>query len=78
MRRDKNLKFAKLRSLLSRHHVYEVKHRGKGSHRLFICDNVNGRKISYPVACHNEGVEISAYIVRRIRETFQIPVEEFY
>ncbi len=78
MLRDKNLKYSKLRSLLSRHRVYEVKHRGKGSHRLFVWDNVDGRKISYPVACHHEGVEISAYIVRRVRETFQIPVEQFY
>ena len=75
---DKHLKYRQLRKLLSRHNVYEVKHRGKGSHRLFVCDNVEGSKISYPVKCHNEGQEIPAFIIRIIRETFRIPAEEFY
>ena len=78
MPEDRNLSYRKLRNLLNKHNVYEVVHRGKGSHRLFVCDDVDGRKISYPVACHNEGVEINAYIVRRIREVFKIPLEEFY
>jgi len=78
MREDENLKYRQLRQLLSRHNIYEVKHRGKGSHRLFVCDNVGGRKISYPVKCHNEGQEVNFYIVRRICETFQISTEQFY
>lgn len=78
MPEDKPLKYRVLRQLLSRHDVYEVKYRGKGSHRLLVCDNVEGRKISYPVKCHSEGQEIHSYIIRRIRETFKIPIEEFY
>ena len=78
MLEDKHLKYRELRRLLNKHNIYEIKHRGKGSHRLFVCDNVDGRKISYPVKCHNEGQEIHAYIVRRIRQTFRIPSEEFY
>lgn len=78
MPEDKHLKYRQLRKLLSRHNVYEVKHRGKGSHRLFVCDNVEGVKISYPVKCHNEGQEISSFIIRIIRETFKIPAETFY
>ncbi|HLD69819.1 MAG TPA: type II toxin-antitoxin system HicA family toxin [Candidatus Omnitrophota bacterium] len=75
---DKTLKYRDLRRLLSSHGVYEVKRRGKGSHRLFICDNVNGQKVSCPVACHNESHEVNSYIVRRIREKFNIAVESFY
>lgn len=78
MLEDKSLKYRELRRFLSRHSVYEVKHRGKGSHRLFVRDNVDGRKISYPVKCHNEGQEIHSYIVRRVREIFKIPIEGFY
>lgn len=78
MLEDKTLKYRQLRKLLSRHNVYEVKHRGKGSHRLFVCDSVDSRKISYPVKCHNEGQDVHFYIVRRIRETFKIPTESFY
>lgn len=77
MLEDKHLKYRELRKLLSKHNIYEVKHRGKGSHRLFI-GVVEARKISYPVACHSEGQEIRSYIVRRIRETFKIPIEDFY
>jgi len=78
MLKDKSLKYRDLLKLLIRHGVYEVKHRGKGSHRLFVCDDVQGRKISYPVACHNENYQINSYIVRRIRETFNISFEMFY
>jgi len=78
MPEDKPLKYRELRRLLVKHNVYEVKRRGKGSHRLFVCDNVEGRKVSYPVKCHSEGQEVHSYIVRRIRETFKIPNEEFY
>lgn len=55
MPEDKHLKYRELRKLVSRHSVFEIKHRGKGSHRLFVCDNIEGRKVSYPVKCHNEG-----------------------
>lgn len=78
MPEDKHLKYRELRKFLSRHNVYEVKHRAKGSHRLFVCDNVEGIKVSYPVKCHSEGEEVHSYIVRRIREVFKIPIEGFY
>lgn len=77
MLEDKPLKYRELRKLLSRHNILEIKHRGKGSHRLFI-GIVEGRKISYPVKCHSEGQEVHSYIIRRIRDTFKIPIEEFY
>ncbi len=74
---DKHLKYRELRRLLARHNIFEIKYRGKGSHRLFV-GTVEGRKISYPVKCHSEGQEINSYIVRRIRDTFKISIEEFY
>ncbi len=78
MPKDKTLKYRELRAILSHHGVYEVAHRGKGSHRLFVCDDVDGKKISYPVACHKEGQTVNSYIVKRIRETFKISFEDFY
>lgn len=77
MLEDKPLKYRELRKLLSKHNICEIKHRGKGSHRLFV-GTVEGHKISYPVKCHSEGQEIHPYNVRRIRDAFKIPVEEFY
>lgn len=77
MLEDKPLKYRELRRYLSRHNIQEIKHRGKGSHRLFV-GLVEGRKISYPVKCHSESQELHSYIVRRIRDTFKIPIEEFY
>lgn len=78
MLEDKPLKYRELRRALSRFGVREIKHRGKGSHRLFVHPNIKGLKISYPVKCHSEGQEIASYVVRRIRQTFDISLEDFY
>ena len=78
MPEDKHLQYRDLRRLLSRFGVYEVKSRGKGSHRLFVHENINGRKISYPIKCHHEGEEIHSFITRKIRRAFNIPYEQFY
>lgn len=77
MPEDRPLKYRELRYLLSRHNIVEVKHRGKGSHRLFV-GMVEGQKVSLPVKCHNEGQEIHSYIVRVIRSRFKISLDQFY
>ncbi len=41
MPEDKHLKYRELRQLLVTFGVYELSHRGKGSHRLLVHDNIN-------------------------------------
>jgi predicted RNA binding protein YcfA (HicA-like mRNA interferase family) len=48
-------------------------HKGKGSHRMLTHPDVNGRPVSYPLVCHNEGDDIrTPYIVAIIRR-FNLP-----
>ncbi|MFH0753834.1 MAG: type II toxin-antitoxin system HicA family toxin, partial [Candidatus Omnitrophota bacterium] len=72
------LKYRDLRKILRRFDVIEDVARGKGSHRIFFRIDIDGNKTSFPIPCHNEGYEIHAYFVRRIREVFRITCEEFY
>jgi hypothetical protein len=52
----KPLKYRDLRKRLKKYGIVEDKTRGKESERMFV-GIVNGRTVTYPTKCHNEGDE---------------------
>jgi predicted RNA binding protein YcfA (HicA-like mRNA interferase family) len=77
------LKYRKFRKIMESFGLREVKKQGKGSHRMFIQDP-NGKRCSFPLACHNENVELNKNVVNAARRTFSLTPdngvtdEEFY
>jgi len=51
--------------------------RGKGSHRMLVHTDIDGRKQAYPLVCHNEGAEISKVYLVAIRRNFKLPDDFF-
>jgi hypothetical protein len=83
MGRKRPLKYRVLRKILKSYGIEESKQRGKGSERMFV-GIVNGRKVTYPTKCHNEGDEKPVPVIEAIRRAFSIDEdhgvrdEEFY
>jgi hypothetical protein len=48
--------------------------RGKGSHRMFV-GYVDGRRVSYPTKCHDEGDEKPIPVIDAIRRAFHLTDE---
>ncbi len=67
----KPLKYRDLRRRLKSFGVQEDKRRGKGSERIFRAV-VEGREITYPTKCHNEGDEKPVPVVEAIRRAFHL------
>lgn len=74
MGRKKPLKYRVLRKRLKDFGIEESKQRGKGSERMFI-GVVNGRRVTYPTKCHNEGDEKPVPVIEAIRRAFSIAEE---
>lgn len=79
----KPLRYRELRKILAKRGISELLDRGKGSHRMFV-GVADGKRVSYPVKCHNENQEYSVSVVEAIRRAFRlsaadgIPDDEFY
>jgi hypothetical protein len=64
-----------LRRILKSHGIQENKRRGKGSERMFV-GVVNGRKITYPTKCHNEGDDKPIPVIEAIRRAFSLTEDD--
>jgi hypothetical protein len=79
----KPLKYRDRRKRLKQYSIAEDKLRGKGSERMFL-GYVDGRLVTYPTKCHNEGQEKPVPVIEAIRRHFHLTVEygisdkEFY
>ena len=69
--RDRPLRYRDMLQRVQRFGISENRSRGKGSHRMLM-GVVAGQERAYPVACHNEGVTLSASIIRAIRRRFEL------
>ncbi|HUQ70255.1 MAG TPA: hypothetical protein VM165_12060 [Planctomycetaceae bacterium] len=75
MGRKKPLKYRTLRKTLKRFGIEESKSRGKGSERMFV-GVVNGRRVTYPTKCHNEGDDKPVPVIEAIRRAFSLTEED--
>lgn len=71
MGRKKPLTYRVLRKRLKGYGIEESKCRGKGSERMFI-GIVNGRRVTFPTKCHNEGDEKPVPVIEAIRRAFSL------
>jgi hypothetical protein len=67
----KPLKYRDLRKRLKKRGIEEDRVRGKGSERLFV-GVVDGRIVTYPTKCHNEGDEKPIPVIEAIRRAFHL------
>jgi hypothetical protein len=67
----KPLKYRELRKRLKKRGIEENRVRGKGSERLFV-GVVDGRIVTYPTKCHNEGDEKPIPVIEAIRRAFHL------
>lgn len=74
MGRKKPLKYRVLRKILKGYGIEESPQRGKGSERMFV-GVVEGRRVTYPTKCHNEGDEKPVPVIEAIRRAFAIAEE---
>ncbi len=70
----KPLKYRELRKRLKKYGIAEDKKRGKGSERMFV-GFVDGRMVTYPTKCHNEGDEKPVPVIESIRRHFHLTEE---
>ncbi|MGO8746174.1 MAG: hypothetical protein ACLQNE_09310 [Thermoguttaceae bacterium] len=70
----KPLKYRELRRILKKRGIAENPLRGKGSERMFV-GYVDGRKVTYPTKCHNEGDEKPIPVIDAIRRAFHLTEE---
>jgi hypothetical protein len=70
----KPLKYRDLRRILKKRGIVENRVRGKGSERMFV-GFVEGRKVTYPTKCHNEGDEKPVPVINAIRRAFHLTEE---
>jgi hypothetical protein len=70
----KPLKYRDLRKRLKKRGIRENKVRGKGSERMFV-GFVEGRRVTYPAKCHNEGDEKPVPVIEAIRRAFHLTKE---
>ena len=70
----KPLKYRDLRTRLKKRGIRENKVRGKGSERMFV-GFVEGRRVTYPTKCHNEGDEKPVPVIEAIRRAFHLTKE---
>jgi hypothetical protein len=63
-----------LRKRLAKRGIREDKVRGKGSERMFI-GYVDGRLVTFPTKCHNEGDEKPVPVIEAIRRAFHLTDE---
>ena len=79
----KPLRYRDLRKRLKRYGIEEDKAGGKGSERMFL-GYVEGRLVTFPTKCHNEGDEKPVPVIEAIRRAFHLTEEhgvadrEFY
>ncbi|MBA2409957.1 MAG: type II toxin-antitoxin system HicA family toxin [Gammaproteobacteria bacterium] len=67
--------YRKLIKILKKHDsrfVIEEK-RGKGSERMILHPDIDGREAAYPVKCHGEGTELRTGTVDAILRRFNLP-----
>jgi predicted RNA binding protein YcfA (HicA-like mRNA interferase family) len=67
----KPLKYRELRRLLKKRGIIENRVRGKGSERIFV-GYVEGRMVTYPTKCHNDGDEKPVPVIDAIRRAFHL------
>jgi hypothetical protein len=70
----KPLKYRDLRKRLKKYGIREDKTRGKGSERMFV-GYVDGRLVTSPTKCHNEGDEKPTPVIEAIRRHFHLTEE---
>lgn len=51
--------------------------RGKGSERMLVHPDVNGKKCSYPVTCHGGGTELRIGMLKAVIRRFDLPNDIF-
>lgn len=51
--------------------------RGKGSHRMIVHPDVNGKAESYPLKVHGKNPEIDGCYVRDLKKRFNLPENIF-
>lgn len=75
----KSLKFRELRRKLQRHdkQFKFFENKGKGSHRMIYHPDINGRAVSMPLPCHNEGAEVKKSYYKQIQRRFNLPANFF-
>jgi hypothetical protein len=71
----KPLKYRDLRRRLKAYGIQENKVRGKGSERMFV-GYVEGRLVTYPTKCHNEGDEKPTPVIEAIRRAFHLTEDD--
>ena len=52
--------------------------RGKGSHRMLVHPDIDGKEVRFPVPVHSMGKDLPAYIPRKIMAKFRLPRTLFY
>ena len=73
---DNNLTYREILRKVKKFGVYEVMR--KGARRMLVHDNIDGKKVSFPMHVHSENQEFNRNYVRAIRDCFHIDRNNFY
>ena len=73
----RSISFRKLRSILSKHDNRFLFYTRKGSHSAIEHPDIDGKRVAFTIPVHNEGRDIKAAYLSKLKRNFHLPQDIF-